>query len=397
MKKIGLVTVTYVNNYGSHLQSFALQEKLKNLGYCPQIINIDSARKDIEKRRKKYVLTRLFNFSEIRAYIPILKRKIALKIDKEYHNIYTNRARQFNSFANTFYAMAPKVTGWEGLKKQCAAAYDAVIVGSDQNWRPANIAGGFYTLEFVPDKINKIAYATSFGIDHVKKTQQEQAKKFLARIKHLSVREESGQKIVKKLLNRDIPVVCDPTLLLSQQEWDQYIPSTPLITGKYILVYFLGANKAPWAFAQRLKRATGLKIVGIPYGENYVKGGTSYIDYIPQNIGPFEFINLIKNASYICTDSFHGCVFSISYNKNLFAFYKFAKQGPMSTNGRIDSLFKWTGLTNRIFSGYEDITNVMLRDINYIDVNESVRQMRDMSLLYLKNSIENICDTDLKN
>lgn len=388
MKKIGLVTVTYVNNYGSHLQSFALQEKLKNEGFIPEIINIESARKDINRRRRHYVVSRILNFSEMRAYIPIVKRKIALRFDKEYHYIYVDRVKQFKVFSESHYDIAKKVEGWAGLATQCKESFSAVVVGSDQNWRPANIAGGYYTLEFVPDDVNKIAYATSFGLDHVIPQQKEKARFFLSRINHLSVREDSGRRIVEELLHKDIPVVCDPTLLLSASEWDVYIPSDPIVKGKYIFCYFLGANKEYWGFVKKLKAETGLKIVGIPYGEQYVKGVTSYIDEIPQNIGPFEFVNLIKNASFICTDSFHGCAFSINYNKNVFAFYKFTKRGTMSTNNRIDSMFKWIGMQNQIIKSPGKFDLCMLKDVDYSDANKRLEAMRTSSIKYLLEALK---------
>jgi len=387
MKKLGLVTVTYVNNYGSHLQSFALQEKLKALGYIPEIINIDSVKKSIDKRRRKYIISRLYDINEISAYYPKLKKKIAKIIENNCKKIYSNRAKKFKEFAENYYDIAPKVNNWDGLSKQCKERFSAVIVGSDQNWRPANIAGGFYTLEFVPNNINKIAYATSFGLDHVIPQQKDKARFFLGRIDHLSVRENSGKAIVKDLLGKDIPVVCDPTLLLNSIEWDNYLSENPIVDGKYILCYFLGKNKEHWDFAKRLKKKTGLKIVGIPFGEQYVKDSTHFMDEIPSNVGPFEFINLIKHASYICTDSFHGCAFSINYNKNVFAFYKFVRKGNMSTNGRIDTLFGWTKLKHRILSGKEPITDLMLRDIDYRETNRILDQMRKNSLDYLINAI----------
>lgn len=389
MKKLGLVTVTYVDNFGSHLQSFALQQKLSKLGFPNEIININSAIQDIRKRRYSYVASRIFNFNEMSAYLPVLQRKLMLRLDNEYCKILSNRAQMFKNFASTKYTIAEKVNGWSGLTKQCYDNYDAVIVGSDQNWRPANIAGGFYTLEFVPDEINKIAYSTSFGIDHVIDAQKEKAKYFLGRINHLSVREESGKRIVKKLLNRDIPVVCDPTLLHSARDWDTFVGEKPVVEGSYILCYFLGSNKEHWDFVKRLKEKTGLKIVGIPYGEQYIKGAASFMDKIPMDIGPFEFVKLIRNASYVCTDSFHGCAFALVYNKNFFAFYKHAKKGGMSTNNRIDNMLGWAGISNRILTGKEEIEQWMVTALDYTEANRRIQDMRQSSLNYLTKALAN--------
>lgn len=389
MHKIGLVTVTYINNYGSHLQSFALQEELRILGYVPEIIDIESVRDDVNKKRRLYVLTRVLDFEEMMAYYQILRRRIACLFDKEYRRIRDNRLIQFKKFSNEKYNLAERVDGWGGLAKQCSDNYEAVIVGSDQNWRPANIAGGFYTLEFVPFEINKIAYATSFGIDHVIDKQKRRARYFLDRIDHLSVREMAGKKIIKELIGRDVPVVLDPTLLLSSDQWDEYIPRESIIKGDYILCYFLGANKAPWEFVKRISKLLRIKTVGILYGEMYRKGLQICVDEKPQNIGPFEFVNLIRHANFVCTDSFHGCAFSINYNRNLFAFYKFASNGKMSTNNRVDSLLSLVGLNDRLFRGNEKIDGTILEDMDYSYANECISRERRRSIEYLIKALEN--------
>ena len=98
------------------------------------------------------------------------------------------------------------------LTQACAEKYSAVLVGSDQLWLPANIAADYYTLSFVPDSVNTIAYATSFGQSQLPRASERAAMKFLSCIRHIGVREKSGQKIVAKLTGRRVPVVADPTL-----------------------------------------------------------------------------------------------------------------------------------------------------------------------------------------
>lgn len=97
--------------------------------------------------------------------------------------------------------------------------YSAVLVGSNQLWLPGNIAADYYTLNFVPTTVNSIAYTTSFGQSSLPKDSARKASIFLKKIKHIGVREESGQKLVKELAGRDVPVVCDPTLLFTGDEW----------------------------------------------------------------------------------------------------------------------------------------------------------------------------------
>ena len=271
--------------------------------------------------------------------------------------------------------------------KNISAKYTHVIVGSDQLWRPANIAGGFYTLEFVPENVNKIAYATSFGLASIRKNQEEKAKRFLTRINHISIREKSGQSIISELIGRKVPVVCDPTMLLNKEEWRMLAEKKPLISGNYILVYFLGKNPIHRYFVKRLKEKIGCRIVGIIHIEGYIKIDEELSDDLPRDVGPFEFLNLIEYATYVCTDSFHGCVFSILFNKTFFSFRRFNDNNPMSTNDRIITLLNNTKLSNRLVVGEEQIDDNILLGIDFSEVNTVIQQFRAEAQQYLKNAL----------
>ncbi len=393
--KIGIVTVTYVGNLGSLLQSFALQQIIHSLGYATEIITSKGVNKEITKRRTLYLLSRLYDINEIKTYYSVLKTKIASKIDKSFGQVIKNRRNVASSFANNEYDFSKVTKSWNELSSLCKG-YSSVVVGSDQNWRPANIAGGYYTIEYVPDDINKVAYSTSFGISRVIPSQQKKAKYFLNRINHISVREDSGQKIIKDLLNRDVPVVCDPTILITKSEWEYYmaeksqakldvIESTP-----YILCYFLGENKSHRIFAQKLKEKTGLRIVSILYGEGrYYKEKKEYYDVALSAIGPLDFVKLISKAQYVCTDSFHGCAFSLIFHRQLYAFYKSSQKSKMSVNSRLDSMLGWAGITDRIIKEpVSVIDNKLLTPIDYDKVSKRLEEKREMSLKFLKESLK---------
>lgn len=392
--KIGIVTVTYMDNFGSHLQSFAMQEAIRLLGYETEIIDINSVKKEVANARKKYFVSRCLNTNEIKSYFPAVRSLVAKKIDKKYKITEFERAQMYSEFANKSFAFSPKVNSWKGLYELCQK-YHAVVVGSDQNWRPANIAGDFYTLSFVPEEINKIAYATSFGLPQIRKNQIEKAAKFLKRINHLSIRETSGQRLVQNITGRNIPVVCDPTYLLDRIQWENYIENEQLINGDYILCYFLGENIEHRKFVVKLREKTGIKVVAILNGAGYVKEKISYADIAPNKIGPLEFLNLVKNSKYICTDSFHGCAFATLFERQFFAFHRFSEKDGMSTNDRLHTMFNWAGITNRIKSGNEEIIDVLSEKINYIAVNENIVSMRKRSFEYLSSSLANSKNTDI--
>lgn len=380
---VGLAIVTYTINYGTFLQAFATQTAVNNLGYETEIINIDSVISDVSKARKKYFAGQLLNFSEVKSYFPTVQAIIQEKINPRYREYYSARAALFKDFHDRYFKFGPICDSWKGLSERCDE-YSSVIVGSDQLWRPANIAGNFYTLNFVPEEVNKISYATSFGLNNIRESQKRVSAEFLQRIQHLSCREESGVRIIEKLIGRDAKLVCDPTLLLTKPDWEQFIQDEPIVNGEYILTYLLSEQKQPREFVKELSKRTNCKVVGILHGAGYIKGDEKNVDEYPAHIDPFDFINLIKNAKYVCTDSFHGCVFSIIFEKNFFAFKRFSDKDAMSTNNRVTNLLSKFSITDRLVT---DMTSVDSASIDYTAVNKCVDAFRAESQQFLESAL----------
>lgn len=194
--------------------------------------------------------------------------------------------------------------------------------------------------------------------------------------------------MVEDLSGRKAELVCDPTLLLNKEEWMEIQQEKPIIDGKYILCYFLGKNIQHRKFAERLKEKTGCKIVSLNHSDEYVKYSDKFADETPYNIGPGEFVNLIRNAEYVCTDSFHGTVFSLINNVEFFTFERFSsKNSKVSTNSRIYSLLDLVGLQNRLLKGYEEIDNIINKKIDFSEVNDKIKTFRNNSKEFLKNSL----------
>lgn len=386
-KKIGLAVVTYVRNYGSYLQSFATQETIKSLGYDTEVINIKGVSKIISQARRKYFLKRMFNISELKSYAVTLYGIARMKFDREYAGNIRIRDRKYDEFRGKF-SFSKEISSWEGIGKYCKDNYSSVVVGSDQLWRPANIEGDYYTLNFVPEEVNKIAYSTSFGVSMLPKAQADKAKNFIPRINHISVREEKGKDLVKQLTGLDVPVVCDPTMLLTREEWEKYLPKTSDWFGrKYILCYFLGGNEQYLKFAKKMKKYMSLPLVGLVHCSGYNPNVNLYIDEMPFNVGPFDFIDIIRNASCVLTDSFHCCVFSILFQKDFFAFRRFADTDVMSTNDRLNTLFSWADIKGRLLRGDEEINKELLVSIDYQHVDEKLSEYRRTSKDYLIQSL----------
>ena len=387
VKKVGLVSCYFKDNYGSLLQAYASKRILDNNNIPNETIAIE-ANKDFKKGKRKYYLSQIFNISFIKSKFGMVKLKLDKKLNKELNKNLLIRSKKFQEFKKEF-NLSRSCTDYKGLAQLAEEKYSDVIVGSDQLWLPVNVVADYYTLNWVPNNINKISYATSFGVSEIPKKYTELYNKFLKRIKHISVREESGVKLIKDISNIDAKLVCDPTILLTKEEWEEVTPKERIVKDKYILCYFLGSNIAHRKFAERLKEKTGYKIVSLNHSDEYVKYSDVFADIIPYDIGPREWINLIKNAEYVCTDSFHGTVFSLIFNKIFFDFRRHSSKNKNSTNSRLDSLLNVAGIDNkRILTGEENIEEVLKYKIDFNKVNKNIDKFREESKKWLIDSIE---------
>jgi len=388
MKKVALVTCYFQYNYGSMLQAYATQKICEEWGVHCETINIAGIKASIEKKKTKYYLKQVNN--------PQIITGVILRIGKRlfYKKIFRNtlgknfeiRDGKFREFINKNFILSSSYASREELTEACKN-YSTVLVGSDQLWLPSNIDADHYTLTWVPDDINKVAYATSFGTSYLPISLQSKTKDFLLRFDHISVREESGKKMIYDYAGLDVPVVCDPTLLFTAENWMCIQRDERLIREKYVLCYFLGNNTGDRGFAKRLREKTGHKIVALLHLDEYIKTDSNYADYIPFDIGPGELLNLIRNAEYIVTDSFHGTLFSILYRKIFFASRRIKSKGILNTNSRLDSLFNLLGVEGRIITGFENIDECLARNIDYDVVHDKVATVRNSSKRYLRSAL----------
>lgn len=386
MKKVGIVSCYFKNNYGSMLQAYATKRILDNNNIPNETINIDG-NVDFKKGKRKYYLSQILNFNFIKSKLGMIKMKFDIKLNKKLGKNVSIRNKKYKEFRSEFNLSRSSNT-YSDLKKLAEERYTDIILGSDQLWLPVNVIADYYTLNWVPDNINKISYSTSFGVSNIPKKYNNLYKKFLNRINHLSVREDTGIKIIKDITNLDAKLVCDPTMLLTKEEWDEVAIKEKIIKDKYILCYFLGKNIEHRKFAERLRKKTGYKIVSLNHADEYVKYSDVYADIIPYDIGPKEWINLIKNAEIVCTDSFHGTVFSLIYNKVFFNFRRYNSKSTVSTNSRLDSLLKIVKVNNeRILTGLEDVDKVLDYKIDFDIVNKKLESYRKQSKEWLLNSI----------
>lgn len=387
MKKVAIVSCYFQKNYGSMLQAFATQQIVTNLGYENETICIDGFAKTIRNAKLKYYIFQIDNIQVLLSKIVSVKKFIRQLYDVEFRRNCCTRDEKFHIFKTKYFNISRCFKSLEELKKYCEN-YRSVIVGSDQLWLPSNIAADYYTLNFVPGNINKISYATSFGVKCLPAWQKKIARNFLDKIQHLSVREKKGQKIIWEISGRKAQLVCDPTLLLNAEEWLKYFPKKQLIKGKYILCYFLGNNPSHRKFACKLKEHTGYKIVALLHLDEFIKEDAVFPDEMPYDVGPIEFINLIREASYILTDSFHGTVFSVLHKKKFFTFKRFSDKSAVSTNSRIDTLLHQFELEKRLEPKWEDVKSYLGSEIYYENVFKEIERMRKDSLTFLRTALK---------
>lgn len=384
-KKVGIVSCYFKHNYGSMLQAYATQKILDDMNIENETINIDK-NIDFSNGKKKYYMGQVLNFQFIKSKLGMIKLKLDKKINKNLGKNISIRDKKYEEFRKTFRLTEPYKTYAE-LNEKAEKDYSSVIVGSDQLWLPVNVVADYYTLNWVPEDINKISFSTSFGVSIIPEKYKEAYKKFLNRINYLSTREVAGQKIIKELTGRDATLVCDPTLLFNKDEWMSIQKEEPIIKGKYIFCYFLGKNIEHRKFAERLKEKTGYKIVSLNHADEYVKYSDVFADETPYDVGPAEFLNMIRNAEYVCTDSFHGTVFSLINNVKFFTFRRYSNKSKVSTNSRIDSLLGIVNLKERLINGDEDVEKEIEKKIDFENVNIKLEEFRSKSKEFLKNAL----------
>ena len=190
----------------------------------------------------------------------------------------------------------------------------------------------------------------------------------------ISVREKQGNEIIETLLEIDVPVVLDPTMLLSVEDWINYMDDS-VQKNDYILVYLMAETNSIFSFAQELSKSTDAEIIYIN-DRFYRKKGMKNIS----RISPNQWLSLFHNAKYVVTNSFHGLAFSINFNKN---FFVELLPEPAKVNSRLKDTLDMFELNNRLINdGYNE--NIF-DDINYSSININLNIERERSLKYLEN------------
>lgn len=311
--KIAVVTLHLLNNYGGLLQNFALQRVLKQMGH--DAITIDFLRTLSKPSLIHCVL------SWIKSCIGFIIFGKKCEFIRYSHKV--KRSLWSETFVTKWIKKTPK---YYSYKKNILKGFDAVVVGSDQVWRPKyNYRIEDMFLKFAADlQIKRVVYAASFGVDDWEYTPKQTAEcAILARkINAVSVREESGVNLCKDHLGVDATWVLDPTLLLDKEDYYEICKEVPVAKEKFLAAYVLDKNDAIRAQCESIASERGLTL-------KLFEANSSATFTVP------EWIAMFRDASYVVTDSFHGTVFSIIFGKDFRCLYNKSRG-----SARFDSLLK---------------------------------------------------------
>lgn len=371
MKKVAVVNRTNLKNYGSVLQVYALYETVKNLGYDAEVVwETGNLSKNYDFRPNKMISTGC----KLLMNPQLIKSTFSSVRSVQQQVISNNTVLLFDAFVKenihrVFYS-ANKMN-----KRDVGAMYDKFICGSDQIWSTTTLyVDPLMYLRFAPRE-KRIAYAPSLGRDYIPNYNRRVMKKYINDIPYVSVREYMGQKLIKELTNRDVPVVLDPTLLLQKAQWDS-IKKEPSIQIEYIVCYFLSTptEETQNKLIRFLKKCQK-KVVALSSRLEYVEKEIS-VEY--PDCGPQEFIGFISNAEYVLTDSYHGMLFSLIYHRPFCSIER--EYGEYDQSSRQLSVLEMIGLGERYCHSQDPVVE---NSIDYASVQRKIDTEKTQSLDYL--------------
>lgn len=368
--KIGIFTQPIHTNYGGILQAFALQTVLEQRGHKVKVIKLSLFRP---------LFTFKTPFSLIKRGIKkyIMKKECRIFEERYFNKSYPITGFHTLNFINKYIHLVDFNTITPDM-------FDAIVVGSDQVWRPKinrPIERSF--LNFTTNwNIIRIAYAASFGTDEWEftKEQTKNCKELIKYFNAVSVREDSGIDLCKTKLDVEAIHVLDPTMLLEKETYIKLFYDAPITEKKGdLLTYILDETEEKNDIIQKVSNATNF----IPFRVNS-RIEDSYAPIKERVQPPVEqWISGFYNAKFVVTDSFHGCVFSIIFNKP-FIVYANIKRG----NSRIESLLKIFALENRLINSIEMIDDKLINStIDWAYVNKIKQIWREKSINFLESGL----------
>lgn len=362
MKKIQIYTYKH-SNYGAVLQAYALQKYLKNTFEVD--VKVVDFTTDAHLKSDRL----------IKSTGGIIER-IVISLSNILHSSeLKRRIRRTISFKEKYYDQTKRYVSVVDLINNNPSA-DIYITGSDQVFNPNSIYMPVYYLGFKKGNGIKVAYAPSFGISNFTPDVTEKIQPYIDDFDFISCRETVGADYLSSIVGRKVPVVCDPTLLLTLEEWGE-IAKQPSISQKYILVYEINGGDKIIKLAKKISIETGLPIICITSKtyKNYKVLKQVY------DAGPAEFVGWFKDADYVVTDSFHGTIFSWIFRKMFFYFLAYE-----ATSSRARTLLKHLECENRLVT-INDLHDFKMQ--NYVECKRVTPDFIRESKIFINTFINN--------
>ncbi len=365
-KKIGIITLCGYHNYGNRLQNYALQSVLEKLGFTVWTI------KNITVQKKSSLIERI-----ARNRGNLLNLFVAKYQNRKIKKLKNERTQRFVQFSKQYINETDYTISELSIPDDLSENFDFFVTGSDQVWNPNLNRGSFVEfLQFAPSE-KRVSYSASFGVSKIPEHVKADFRERINQMAYISVREEAGAKIVNELTERDAEVLVDPTMLLNKEEWFS-IAMTPTFKPKsnYLLTYFLGDGSNEYReWINHISKTFDLEVINLlnPNAKD------AYLT------DPGEFIDLINDAALVCTDSFHGSVFSILMNTNFMVFDRIEKK-EATMGSRIDTLLKMFGLNARKW--HKNIKDDEVFNTSFSHVDEILSIERNKAMNYLKKALQ---------
>lgn len=369
MKKIGIITFHNSYNCGSMLESYAILKYLLKKNLNVEIINFSN-----DGQKNLYsVLEKNINIRKVIKNILVYPHKKQIE----------NNNKKYEEFKNKNFILSKEYSSSSEIKD----VYDVVVAGSDQIW---NItipdADEAYFLNWVI-KAKKVAYAPSFGARSIPNytNTPEKYYNYLKKFDALSIREKNGKKWIKEYINKEVPLLVDPTLLLSESDYEQLLDKSIKYPEKYIFFYSPDFNSQICKLVKKISKKYKMPVITWSAKKYYIRFANRFGFSLAEYENPSAYLTLIKNASLIITTSFHGTIFSSIYKKNFFVI----KNGEMfGDDDRVKTLIEQLGLEETLISAnFDDKFNYM-KKTNYDKYNVELPLLQKKAYKYIKENIE---------
>ena len=366
--RIGILTYHSGFNYGACLQAYALQTILKKFGFKSEIINVET---------DAFVSSREMFSRHPRRMKEIIKNLTRVPYWQSLHE----RERMFNSY--TFDVL--KSTSRYKTEQEVidhAVDYDCIICGSDQIWNLTHVKDDpaitpLFFLNF-PKKQRRIAYAASFAsFTKIAHLHEDEFLPWLKEFDAISIREQDGYDYVKSK-GIDCTLTLDPTILLDKEDYEP-ICKARLIKEKYVLMFGWNTNNDLVEVAKKVSNKMGLPVY------NIVPPPRAMFCGIPRklDVGPCEFLSMIKNAEFVVTNSFHGTAFATTLERP----YVSVVTGKADT--RMHSLLEQLGLADHLATK-ENVNVDKMLATDFIPVQEKKVALRQTSFNFLKSALNGL-------